>query len=373
MTFPDFIESNLESLLAEWVDFARTRLPAAGAMDERQLRDGAEAILRAIAANMRASQTNQEQREKSRGQRPELAPPVTETAELHAAERLGGGFTLDQLVSEYRALRASVVRHWMTDLGAADRNHLDELIRFNEAMDQSLSEAIRWFNSGLERSRSIFVGMLGHDLRDPLNAAMAGTELQLLTDDLGKLREAAERVRRNLRRMSDMIGDLLDFARTRLGERLPVDLSAMGMKEACREVVEAFDMSYQDRELRLDCTGDLTGSWDQDRIKQLLSNLIKNALEHGASDAPVSVSVQGEAGDVVLAVHNEGPPVPREKHHTLFDPLTRGDVQKRPQSRGLGLGLYIVREIAEAHGGRVELDSTEEKGTTVAVRLPRAI
>lgn len=370
MTLADFIERNMGRLLAEWDEFANTRLPAASGMDSDELRDGAEEILSAVAADMRAAQSKQAQREKSRGERPGSAPAVTETAQQHAVERLRGGFTLDQLVAEYRALRASVVSQWTAELGPADREKLNELVRFNEAMDQSLTEAIGWFHQQLDQARHLFIGMLGHDLRDPLNAAMAATELQLLASEAEAHRQQTERVRRNLYRMADMIGSLLDFTRTRLGERLPLDPKPTDLKETCREIVEAFERP--DREIRLECAGDLTGNWDEGRLKQLVSNLISNALEHGKRGAPVPVTARKENGEVLLSVHNEGPPIPPENHRTIFDPLAHGDVDagNERSAGGIGLGLYIVKEIAEAHGGTVDLESTVEYGTTFTVRLP---
>lgn len=375
MSLPDFIESNIERLVDEWKEFAKGRLPAAAVMGAGALRNGAESILRAVAADMKAPQSDREQAERSRGQLPERAPALTDTARQHAADRLSAGFTLDQLVAEYRALRGNVMRHWTAEMRTADRQTLEDLARFTEAMDQSLSEAIKWFNDGLERSRNVFVGVLGHDLRNPLNAAMAATDLQLMTDNPDTQRRSTEKIRRNLHRMTNMINDLLDFTRTRLGERLPIEPRPGDLSEACHEILEAFELSDHGREVQLACTGDLTGTWDPDRIKQLLSNLVRNALEHGRDDTPVKLTAAGGGEDVVLSVHNHGPPIPRDKQHVIFDPLTRGDVgtTQNPRLPGnLGLGLYVVKQIAEAHGGTVELSSTAQSGTTFQVRLPRA-
>lgn len=374
MTLSDFIENNIERLLSDWEEFAKTHLPAAGMLSPEQLRDGAEAILRAVAADMRTLQSDDDQIQKSRGLRPTHAPSVTETGKAHAADRFSTGFTLNQLVSEYRGLRASVIRHWTMEMDESNRRQLNELVRFNEALDQSLTEAIRWFDRGAERSRDLFLGILGHDLRDPLSTAASATELQLLTrDDEDAHREATEKVRRSLDRMEGMIQDLLDFARTRLGSPIPLAAERTDLKEICREVVDAFELSHRGHEISLQCSGDLTGMWDADRIHQLLANLIKNALEHGSSDKPVAVTAQGEAEEILLSVHNAGVPIPPETRYTIFEPLTRADIGTDPRAAGgLGLGLYIIKQIAKAHAAEVKITSTAGEGTTFTVRLPRS-
>ena len=235
MTLPDYIDQNMGRLLSEWIEFARTRLPAADYMGEEALRDGSKELLRAIVADMKTYQTELQRQEKSRGEQEEHASAIGKTARSHAEERLKSGFTLDQVVAEYRALRASVIRCWTSDMEAADREKLDELIRFNEAMDQSLTEAVRWFNEELERMRDIFVGILGHDLRDPLSAAMSANELQHLAQGKPEVQSKANKATsENLKRMASMVHDLLDFARTRLDGGLPVSPEPADMGKICR-------------------------------------------------------------------------------------------------------------------------------------------
>jgi signal transduction histidine kinase len=369
----DFIEENIETLVTEWEAFAKTRLPAAEMMDSGALRNNAEAILRAVAADMTSPQSGEQQKQKSEGGRPQPHSDLCMTARQHAAERLAAGFTLDQLVSEYRALRATVVRRWTSDMAHANRATLNELVRFDEAMDESLTEAIRWFHNGLERARHVFVGILGHDLRDPLNAALAAAQVQLAVGDPEARRKSAEAIKKNLHRMARMIDDLLDFTRTRLGERLPMAPQPLDLSGLCKDIVETFALSHPEREIRLRRRGDVSGTYDPERIRQLLSNLIKNALQYGAPATPVTLEARGEADEVILAVHNDGPRISQEKLHVIFDPLIRGDGENSGagQPRNLGLGLYIVRQIVEAHGGSVEVESTAEHGTTFVARLPR--
>ena len=375
MSLPEYIESNMERLLSEWIEFARTRLPASDVMDTEALLNGARLLLHAVVADIKSAQSETQRKVKSRGESDFNSTDLGKIAKEHAHDRLKAGFTLDQLVSEYRALRATVIRGWTSEMGAADRPMLDELVRFNEAMDQSLTDAIRWFNEGLERTRDIFLGVLGHDLRDPLNTALTATELQRLTEgDPDARRHASDAATRSLHRMADMIHHLLDFARTRLGGPLPISLGSADMGKVCREIVEALELAHNGRNIRLHLSGDLTGRWDSGRIKQVASNLIRNALQHGDATSPVDVAAQAETDQVVLTVYNEGPSIPSDRQYTIFDPFTHGMASDEPNVRQpgrLGLGLYIVKQIIDAHGGSMEVQSGAPGGTTFTVKLPK--
>jgi signal transduction histidine kinase len=374
MSFAEFIRANSEAILSEWEEFARTLTPAASDLDARQLRDFGKRVLEAIAKDMAHEQSEEERAQKSRGNRPEHAPPVAESAKQHASDRLTQGFSLDQMVAEYRALRASVVRGWMRDVATVSRSELDELTRFNEAVDQSLSNAIRWYTARLEEARDLFVGALGHDLRNPLAAILTSVEVQLQTDHLDPIQvETAMRMRNSALRMQEMLADLLDFTRTRLGEGIPLTLAPAHLGEVAEPVIEELRALHADREVRLELSGDLNGEWDRVRLQQLLSNLVGNAIRHCRPGSPVTVTVRGDTDTVELAVSNEGEPIPFELQRVMFAPLQRGAVSAERPSRedGLGLGLFIARQVAEAHGGSVELSSSDQKGTAFTVRLPR--
>jgi signal transduction histidine kinase len=364
----DFIEANLERLLAEWQSFAET-LPVTAGMDMDALRNGAEAILHAVVEDVKSPQTAEHQREKSRGERPKTSPNLSTSGEAHGAQRLANGFTLDQLVAEYRAMRASVISAWSSSISAADQESLRELTRFNEAMDQSLTVAVRWFNSRLEQSRDMFVGILSHDLRNPLSTISAYAELPALTDDPEVVRDATAKIRQQTRQMSELIDFLLDFSRTRLGQRLQLSRKRTSLATVCKQVEKDFSLSYPKNRIEVNRTGRLTGVWDKGRVTQALSNLVKNALDHGKRDGTVTVVCRGERDEAVLSVHNQGQPIPLAKQRNIFEPFRRGDERRAP--KGIGLGLYIVNQIAVAHGGRVELKSNAKEGTTFTIHLPR--
>lgn len=169
MTLADFIDANMDVLLTDWVKQAR-RLGAASAISEAQLQDSAQRLLMCISQDMRSPQSDTDQSAKSYGERPANAPAMTRIARTHADARFEQNFSLDSVVAEYRALRASVVRHWLAAGTDGGTKMLAELVRFDEAIDQALAESVSRYSSEVERTRDLFVGILAHDLRTPLGA-----------------------------------------------------------------------------------------------------------------------------------------------------------------------------------------------------------
>jgi signal transduction histidine kinase len=170
--------------------------------------------------------------------------------------------------------------------------------------------------------------------------------------------------------MKRLIEDLLDLTRARLGGGIPVHRERIDLGNVCRETVEEARALHADRKIELEIDGDVTGEWDPARLSQMLANLVSNALQHGDEGAPVVVKATGRTANVEIVVHNNGPVIPERLRGRLFEPMVRAS---EPDSRsgGLGLGLFIVREIVTAHHGEVEVSSTIEEGTTFRVRLPR--
>ena len=371
MKLSEFIIANMEAILEEWEKYAGT-IASAGTMDTAALRDDAEQILKAIADEMEQSQSDEEQESKSKGKGPQ--PRDDTAAEGHAAGRQAGGFTLDEMVSEYRALRASVIRLWTRDMPSADRDTLNELTRFNEGIDRALTESIARYSAQLNRSRELFLGVLGHDLRTPLGAVLNSTEYLLRSEGLsGAQTKAVSAIWRSGTRLRDTVSDLVDVARTRLGQSLPIAPRQTDLTAICQDVVDEAEASHPERVLRFGASGDLSGNWDATRIAQMLSNLVENGIRHGAADKSVTVSANGAADHVTLSVHNEGTPIPQAAHRRIFEPLTREEHNPANDKKagGLGLGLHIARAIAHAHSGTIEVTSTPEQGTTFCVTLPR--
>jgi signal transduction histidine kinase len=171
-----------------------------------------------------------------------------------------------------------------------------------------------------------------------------------------------------------MISDLLDFSWAGLGGTMPVSPAEMDLRTLCREVVGEARAAHPGRTVNFVAQGELTGTWDGFRLRQVLSNLLGNALQHGGANGPVELSAIAEGCDVRLVVHNDGPPIPADALPSIFHPLVRGsspEVQKRKRAGSIGLGLYIAREVISAHGGAIDVESSQEAGTMFTVRLPR--
>jgi phosphoserine phosphatase RsbU/P len=219
----------------------------------------------------------------------------------------------------------------------------------------------------MDDAREQFMSILGHDLRNPLGAIAFAAASLLRADDLpSRHQRTVARIARGADRMSRMITDLLDFARGHLGQGIPVDRVRGELAATCRQIVEEFVTAKPDRDISLGVSGDTSGEWDLDRVAQVVSNLVSNALEHGLD--PIRINLSGETDAVHLVVSNRGSPIPPSAVSTLFHPFSRVAGAHRT---GLGLGLFIVNEIVRSHGGTVDVKSNEAEGTEFSVRWPK--
>ena len=370
MRLGDFILRDMEPILARWVAFAGTRLPAADHMAPLELRDHAQQILEAIVLDLATAQSAAQQSDKSMGLAPVVADAPETAAQTHAVLRAKSGFNIEQLASEYRALRSSVLTLWM-EACLPEAPLLDDVIRFNEAIDQALAESITFFSAHVTKSRNLLLGMLSHDLRSPLQTIqMTAQYLRELqgSDDVG---QAAVRLINSGARMQELLDDLIDYNRTELGLGIRVSPKAdVDLATLCAEELDLIRAAFPDRAVGLQVAGDCRGAWDGGRIQQLVNNLVVNAIHYGDGDGTTAVAVRGEGAEVHIAVANAGRTIDRDTLAHLFEPLRRGAAGSRTNDAGLGLGLYISNEIAKAHGGSITVTSENER-TVFAVRLPR--
>lgn len=374
MRLSDFIVANREPILGEWEAFARTCTPAAAPMDIAALRDHADEMLTAIAADLRTRQGEHAQSEKSKGKAPDYSEEDT-AAEEHGAGRAASGFTVEQMVAEYRALRASVLRLWAKAEGGLTPADLDDLTRFNEAIDQSLAESVSRYGQNLDQSKDMFLAILGHDLRTPLAAIYTSARFMLDTGELGEPHlTLTSRIAGSSTRMVQMVGDLLDFTRGRLGGGIPIARSEVNLGKVVHDVVEEMAAAHPDRTIQVDARGEHRGRWDCARLSQALSNLVGNALEHGSEGTTVTVELRGDDEGVAIAVHNRGPAIPPDRLDGLFNPMkvreSAGGARAGGPSGNLGLGLYIAELIVTAHKGRIQVETSEAEGTTFTIHLP---
>lgn len=374
MRLADFILSNRAAILAEWDAFAKTCSPASGSMGLAALSDHASEMLTVIAEDLKTPQGGHEQSEKSKGNAP--APDTGErtAAEKHGTGRAESGFTIDEMVAEYRALRASVVRLWTRGQGEITSTDLEDLTRFNEAIDQSLTESVERFTQDLDKSKEMFLAMLGHDLRTPIGAVMTSAKFMLETNELVEPHlTLTTRIVSSTARMNQMVGALLDFTRSRLGGGIPIDRASLNMGKVVHDVVNEIKAAHPDRKIEIDARGSLTGQWDCARMSQVLSNLVVNAIEHGSDRTVVTIAVQGDDKEVHVSIHNRGAAIPEEEMDGLFNAMKRQGASDKAAgpSANLGLGLYIADQIMRAHKGSIDVKSSEEAGTTFTVHLPR--
>ncbi len=375
MRLADYIEQRTSAILLVWEVNAARMLPAATNMDSTDLRDHAEQILLAIAKDLRTSQSAAMQHAKSLGHGAPAPGGAPTAAETHAGLRAMDGFTMQQMVAEYRALRASVLSSWLATAPALDSDLVDDIGRFNEAIDQAVAESVDRFTQEIDRWRNIFLGVLGHDLRAPLNAILMSASLISKLPQGSPIDIQTAGLMRSGARMKELLDDLLDFTHGSLAHGVPICRVATDIATVCEEELEVQRLAHPTTDIQLEVTGVTTGEWDPSRLKQVIGNLVSNAASYGSPGKPVAVGIHGTESTVQIRVENSGPAIPREMRSVLFEPLRRLASNASPhngrRSEHLGLGLYIVQEVVRSHGGTVTLDSDD--GTTVfRVTLPRA-
>jgi signal transduction histidine kinase len=374
MKLSRYILSNLEAILQEWEGFAATMEPLRDA-NKIELRDHAALVLKVIATDLETPQDEQESIDKSRG----LAPQGKEdtAAESHAAHRVSAGLNGDQVMAEFRALRSSVLRLWARHTEIATPEDIQDMIRFNEAIDQAQTESMARYTRMLREAQHLFLAILGHDVRTPLGAISMGAQVLLHDQALpSKALKVGLRIFNSSQRMDEIVRDLLDFSTTHLGDGIPVDPSTLDLSVVCENVVEEARTFHPDRKIHLTTDGHLLGAWDGGRIAQAFSNLIANAIQHGRTDSVIKVAISGLPDKVVYTVQNDGDVIPPAKLRTFFDPVKRFAIRPANEriatnSQNLGLGLYVVKQIVTAHQGEIFVTSNQDDGVTFTVHLPR--
>jgi signal transduction histidine kinase len=284
--------------------------------------------------------------------------------------RATSGFTMQQMVAEYRALRTGVLQRWF-EAHAPGPDSLEDVVRFNEAIDQAVTESVDFFSREVERWRNVFLAVLGHDLRGPLDAILLNSQLISKLGEGTPVSEPTARITRSSKRMKELIDDLLDYSRTALDMGFVVRPRLLDLAAVCREEVEVQQAALPQCRIELTVTGATRGNWDASRMKQVVSNLVTNAARYGDPAGPVVVALSGTETELKLSVQNPGPTIPQENIELIFEPLRRGvSSDVTPERGSMGLGLFIVRQVAQAHGGTVVVDSANGK-TIFTVVLPR--
>jgi len=369
-----FILSDLDEILREWEAFASTIVPLKEAT-RIELRDHAAAVLKVIATDLLTPQGEGARDAKSKGLAPSLA--LDTAAETHAESRMSSGLNGDQVMAEFRALRASVLRLWTQKEPISSPEEIEDMVRFNEAIDQAQTESMARYSKLLRDAQSMFLAILGHDVRSPLGAVSMGAQVLLHDQTLpSKVLKVGLRIFNSSKRVDEIVRDLLDFSTSHLGDGIPVDPYTVDLSAVCSSVVEEARTFHPDRTIEFAASGDLTGTFDGARLAQAFSNLISNAIQHGFPQTCIQVAISGDAQGIRFEVQNDGEVIPEVKLRALFDPVKSFAIRppsERTASRvqNLGLGLYVVKEIVKAHEGEISVSSTVETGVKFSVYLPR--
>ena len=367
----DFLRANIDKIMVEWEAFARTLLPSAATMDSVALRDHAKQILQAIAKDIATPQSPLEQAEKSTEDTSECLDVQTAAAS-HGTLRHTSGFDLRQLVAEYRALRASVLRLWEEYTGDKQPDAVYQVTRFNEAIDQALAESVAHYSEGVNKSRDTFLAVLGHDLRSPLRAVtVSAAALADPATSAPARADAVSRIQISALSMSQMVHDLLEYTRANLGAGIPLDLEDANLAQIIRGSLAEVQSGYPQRSFRVDTEDNLTVHVDAPRMQQAITNLLINAVQHGDSTSPVELVAHHVGDATVVQIKNKGDRIPASVLQAIFDPVVQLEaVQRNPRrSASLGLGLFIAREIAQGHRGTIEAESSDE-ATTFTISIP---
>lgn len=299
---------------------------------------------------------------------PDDVEPIATAARAALAERR-------QLTVTYRIRTRHGGEKWVWDrsVGIYDESGA---LRALEGFVTDITEQKRQAEEAQNRAEfeKQLIGIVSHDLRNPLGSMLLGTALLLQNEALdASVTRTLLRIQRSGKRAEGLIADLLDFTQARLGGGIPIERQAVSLRQLVQQVIEEAETMHPDRELRVSHRGEGVGEWDPDRLAQVASNLVVNALRYSASDTPVTVRTASEGDIAVLEVHNFGEPITAELRARLFQPMQRGVGKADLTTRSVGLGLYIVDQIVRGHGGTVDVESSFAAGTTFSVRLPRSV
>lgn len=274
---------------------------------------------------------------------------------------------MTQLVAEYRALRAGVLRLWAEKEPVAVS--VVDVIRFNEAIDQAVAESVEFFSEETDQLRNVFLGVLGHDLRGPLNAILLTAELISRKTKESPMSEVGVLIRSG-RRMASLLDTLLQYNRSALGGGMKIHREHTNLGEQCAAEVELLRAALPDAHIDFSAGADTEGLFDASAVREALGNLVNNAATYGDA-GPISVTLTGGVGAVLLKVANTGQEIPSAEIPKLFKALERGSAADASGNRtNLGLGLFIVQQIVAAHGGQVRCVSSPA-GTSFELELPR--
>ncbi len=364
-----------EDLIRRWTErvLEDPGVPEANRLSEPNLRDHIPILIDRIAKSIEAID----------GAEASGRTMPSDESRDHARHRLAMEYRLTEALSELSHFRLAVL-----DLAAEQGVALDiEAARcLHAAIDGSMiagsdemERAAVAKSREAARIRERFIAILGHDLRNPLSSIGMAASLLIGGHPVEPPRRLAERIKASADRMGRMIADLLDMTRARRDGGISIEPKPADLAAITRQAIDELRIAHPQRTVDLVAEGDVRGEWDPDRMVQVMSNLVSNALDYSPPDTPVRVALRAETAHVLAVMNNLGPMIAPEAMGRIFEPFSQGSQggsvargHGPGQGQGLGLGLFIAREIVKAHGGSVDVASTAEEGTTFTVRVPRS-
>lgn len=346
--------------MEQWLARAQREVSATLHQNELALRNSIEDFLDQIAEALciRIAKTEEE----SQFDRDLL----TQIAQSHGKSRAGlRNYSIESLIFEFHILRQTICDVLEEDapLSAAAREIITSII------EQAVNDAAASYSNTLRAIRERLTATLVHDLRNPIAAAKMGAQMiQRKSTDSVYCASNADRIVHSLDRVSALIEDVLDASRLGAGERLPIEFEACDLKQLLQRIASEYNRSAPDR-VKAITDGNLTGHWNPRAIQRIIENLVTNALKYGAPEQLVTINARSSGDKVILTVHNHGPAIPKSEQDVLFQQFRRAKGSE--SESGWGLGLVIVKGLTEAHGGNVEVESSNERGTSFIVTIPK--
>ena len=349
MRLSAFIMDRMDDIIAEWQCFAMTLPPHDGEMLSAALHNHAREILKAIAQDIDAPDTKDAlDSERTSGET---------AAAMHGAWRHSAGFGMAQLTAEFRALRACVLRLWMANGNVTANEAINEVLRFNDAIDQALAEAVGRYAQEVERARDMFLSVLSHDLRTPLGAiAITSQYLAMPNVSDNKRLEAAARIDRCVTAMNALIKDVLEYTHSRLGKCMTITCKPGDLAEVCRTACDDIRAVHIDVEFRCELKDRLDACFDPARMYQAIWNLLNIAVQQSDRQTPVVLTASETDKQICIRVHASGRSLPAQPLQSMFAPmaqLTSAHKQHDDVRPGIQLSLFVVHEIIRAHQGEI--------------------
>ena len=350
-----YLRSHLAELQETWLTTVTERLPALHALDRSAMIDHLPEFLVGLAAWIEGDHAGAR-----RG--------FDALVKGHALQRLGHGIPLEVLTKEYHLLRMIILRALLVLPCTDEVRRL--MILVDDGLDFAAAEAVSRYTSHRDEVRDRFVGILGHDLRNPLSSVtLAAAGIAAFPCTAPKHASNASIIQRSAERMQRMIGDVMDFAQAHLGDGIPAVPVPCDMAALAIEAAHELKLVHPDRDIAVESSGNTSGAYDKDRVVQVLSNLIGNAIQHGTDPIRIMVREREDRLAVVTRVTNHGKPIDAARLTQLFEPFSAA-LEPRERRSGLGLGLYIVQQIAIAHGALCVVRSDDNE-TSFEIEWPR--